>query len=257
MDLLTLFRNYLLGKSQNSSSSTVKNYVADVNHFQKWYQETYKTSFTPEKITTKDVDNFMSFLGDMKYSGATIDRHKSSLRNFFQFLTTQSLIPQNPFTTVPQSNTVSNDFYGLKDFKNFLYSQGRGQNTIKNYVSDLQHFLDWIDKTHEDYDVSKEARLGKINAPSISEYTNRLVNVLKLSPASINRKLSSIRQYTQWATNQGLLPKNPFSENVIARSEATKQSIEIATPSLPVGLTKAEDNQELTANNLVEQPTVP
>jgi len=50
----------------------------------------------------------------------------------------------------------------------------------------------------------------KITAKNITAYQKRLADELKLSPATIKRRVSSIRKFCEWAQKQGYLEVNPF-----------------------------------------------
>ncbi|PJE67353.1 hypothetical protein COU95_02920, partial [Candidatus Shapirobacteria bacterium CG10_big_fil_rev_8_21_14_0_10_40_9] len=50
----------------------------------------------------------------------------------------------------------------------------------------------------------------KITAKKITAYQKRLAEELKLSPATVKRRLSSIRKFCEWAQKQGYLEENPF-----------------------------------------------
>src|SRR3989344_9207919 len=97
MDILNQFRNYLLKQGILPSVSTVKNYLADIRHFQNWFSETYAHTFDTSQITIHHVQKFISSLQKSSYSQTTIDRHTSSLRKFFEFLKNENIVPENPF----------------------------------------------------------------------------------------------------------------------------------------------------------------
>lgn len=50
----------------------------------------------------------------------------------------------------------------------------------------------------------------KVSKQSISAYQERLANVLKLSPATVNRRISALRKFCAWAEKEGYLKENPF-----------------------------------------------
>src|SRR5207245_1340200 len=73
-------------------------------------------------------------------------------------------------------------------------------------------------------------KMEKINSTTISQYKNRLLSVAKLSPSSVNRKLSSMRLYCQWAKGEGYLSQNPF-DGANLLNEGYSQELE---PEIPI-----------------------
>lgn len=232
MGLLLLFRNYLLNQDGKSSISTAKNYLADARHFTNWFEQTYSIHFDPKTINASHLAGFVLSLQKAGYTPATIERHMSSLRKLFQFLKSESALAQSPFDQ-RDSKSVPTDPFRLRDFKNYLYVVGQKPNTIKNYFLDISQFVSWVEKVYDDYRVSDKAKLAKINSQTILEYTKRLLTVLRLSEASVNRKLSSLRQYCQWAKEKGYLLENPFVKNQLAIAS------EEPLPKLPLGPVQA------------------
>ena len=55
----------------------------------------------------------------------------------------------------------------------------------------------------------------KITAKNITAYQKRLADELKLSPATVKRRVSSIRKFCEWAQKQGYLETNPFLKRVM------------------------------------------
>ena len=51
---------------------------------------------------------------------------------------------------------------------------------------------------------------SKINQQSILAYQKKLAEDLNLSPATVKRRLSSIRKFCDWAQKEGYLQENPF-----------------------------------------------
>lgn len=241
---IVLFQNYLA--SQISSANTVKNYVADIKHFQKWFAQEKNQPFDPRIVTTNDIENFTISLKQTKFAPATIERKVSSLRKFFGFLKDKNLIETNPLDPPAgrMKLEISKDPYHLTDFKNFLYVSNAQSNTIKNYIHDVSHFISWLDEVIPDYHVSSEAKMARISADALSEYKKRLLDMLRLSPASVNRKLSSLRKYCQWANEQGLLSVNPFSVVSLRLPDNRSISSSVRPTGEPINLEPTTENRE-------------
>ena len=143
MDLPELFKEFLSSSPQGASSLTVKNYLADVKQFIRWYESFFNRSFTPDEITFQTISSYKNSLTGPPARGAglsasSIDRHISSLRKFFKFLKLEGHVSQNPFEENAKSQKPVLDPWRLKDFKNFLYVYNSSHLTIKNYIIDIR-----------------------------------------------------------------------------------------------------------------------
>ena len=55
---------------------------------------------------------------------------------------------------------------------------------------------------------------NKITPSLIKDYQERLRRELKLSPATIDRKLSSLRRFCAWAERENYLEESPFGPQI-------------------------------------------
>lgn len=89
------------------------------------------------------------------------------------------------------------------NFAQFLTESERSTYTIKNYLCDLDSFTLWL-----------KSKGNKVFAPTLitptdlREYKYYLDETLQLKPQSINRKLSSLRSFLNWALKEGYFPDN-------------------------------------------------
>lgn len=155
MSLPEFFKNYL--KIQKVSPITIKNYLADVNHFLEWlaqktgirYQIAGKAIFglfTQETIEEYKTDQIANT------PRSTINRRLSALRKFGQFGKSQEWISENPANKVANAQFTSEESKPtsevlLEKFQRHLTQDGISPITIKNYLSDLRHFLGWLKAT--------------------------------------------------------------------------------------------------------------
>ena len=96
-----------------------------------------------------------------------------------------------------------------KFFKLYLISQGCSPITVKNYLSDIKNFFDWLaQKTGVHYQIAGKAVFGIFTKETILEYQQDLLSA-KTPPSTINRHLSALRKLGQFARNQGWLSENP------------------------------------------------
>ena len=165
MNLPELFKNYL--KVQRVSAVTAKNYLADINQFLQWLAQ--KTGikhqiagkaifglFTAETIEEYKTDQLLQHT-----PLSTINRRLSALRKFGQFGKERGWITDNPASKIAnlhlreEQKTPDSTSDGgrmdssevLTDFQKHLEKERVSQITIKNYLSDLRHFLGWLGET--------------------------------------------------------------------------------------------------------------
>jgi len=104
----------------------------------------------------------------------------------------------------------------INNFRNYLLKKNiSNPTTLKNYLSDLRHFINWYEKSfgipfgpselNQDlvklYEGTSGASLPAGGQVNHSE---------KMSHASIKRRLSSLRQFARFAVENKYVEKNPF-----------------------------------------------
>ena len=205
MNLLSLFKDYLSSQNKPSSKSTIKNYASDLKFFIKWAEQNYSFNFDPKLINADIIENFKRSNVD-RISASSLDRHISSIRKFFLFLKEQNYIGSFPFEKSTPENK-NEDLWHINKFKNHLYSGGSSGITIKNYLIDIRQFLDWVQRVtnvKDAWNVKDQNIFNKINPEIIEEYKKRLLSE-GFSPLTINRKLSSIRNFVRWAMKEKII----------------------------------------------------
>jgi len=151
MNLPELFRLYL--ESEKFNPVTVRNYVADLNHFLNWLA--VKTGIKSQVagkaifglLTQETIEEYKTDLAQKKASQATINRCLSALRKFAQFGQVHGWIAENQVALVSNlpSSQPSIKEKVLTDFQKQLEKEKVSRLTIKNYLSDLRHFLNWLE----------------------------------------------------------------------------------------------------------------
>jgi integrase/recombinase XerD len=77
----------------------------------------------------------------------------------------------------------------IDDFRRALELDDKSNNTKDSYCSDIQEFLKWFVDTYlKEFD-------GQILEQDAREFKSYLLNIRKLKPASINRKLGALRSF--------------------------------------------------------------
>lgn len=100
---------------------------------------------------------------------------------------------------------------GLERYGSYLRErQDLAPDTVRNYLSDLRQFAAFCEATWaEGEEASEPFSPSDVTTPTITLYRSHLKNVLELKPASINRHMISIKRYFGWATDEGLVGRNP------------------------------------------------
>lgn len=147
----------LSGLSQNS----IKFYKSDISSFVSWFKlELRKTGILAEDF--KDILPFVKLSFGESYKknlilgstpAVTINRKLSVLRRFSSFLYSKEFLSfdfaknlQN-ISIAPSPKAIN--FHAItEDFRKHLEENKASKNTIKNYLADVHHFLNWIDTHH-------------------------------------------------------------------------------------------------------------
>ena len=80
--------------------------------------------------------------------------------------------------------------------------------SIRNYLSDLRHFIAW-------YETEREAQVHDcftpqgITTPALTRYRTYLQTARRQKPASVNRSLISLKRYFGWASQHHLISYDP------------------------------------------------
>lgn len=219
MDIVTNFKQYLLAEKKPPSSITIKNYLADVRKFLTWYSDRFQIPFIPTDFTRDVIVAYQTAINsrnNSSYASArSAKRYISSLRRFADFFVASGVSNSNPFSN-PLKSYPPSDPYFINEFKGFLFTEHAKNVTIKNYSADLKQFIDWLTRvTNEDVtitDTNFSSLLASIDNIILEQYKIRLLNEAKLSPLSINRKLSSIRRYIRWLSEKGIITNNLLAQ---------------------------------------------
>jgi integrase/recombinase XerD len=91
----------------------------------------------------------------------------------------------------------------IEDFKGYLLEKDRSKNTIKSYSQDLYFFLNWI---YQRYDYQNS--VTDITSVDIKDYERELKSNSLIAPTTINRRLVSLKQWTEFMSTYGYTPFN-------------------------------------------------
>ena len=130
--------------------------------------------------------------------------------------------------------SIINDFLSCLIEKEDLSAK-----TIKEYKSDMKHFANWL----ENIDTIEEniwSDLKNIAITTLMRYRNNMQNEIKLMPATINRRIITLKRFFDWAIDSDLITVNPSKQIKLVPAEKTS----------PRRMTEKEESQFI---NAVEQ----
>lgn len=90
------------------------------------------------------------------------------------------------------------------EFEQYLQEQDRSQNTIDAYSQDMRGFSSWFFDTNQE-----ELSPTSLTPQDIKQYKYFLLLEKKAAPATINRKIISIKTYCKWANKSGIIDYDP------------------------------------------------
>ena len=91
----------------------------------------------------------------------------------------------------------------LRSFASFLEEAERSPVTIKNYLCDLKYFEKWFEQK-----TNQKLSPDLITPTDLRDYKHYLSEVLLLKPKTVNRKLSSLKTFLNWACAEELIPEH-------------------------------------------------
>ncbi len=152
--LLSSFTVYL--QELGVSPLTIKNYKSDLNHFSAWLiLKVRSLGISAEKlseclpfISKKISVDYRNFLMENSVPHITINRRLSSLRHLAKFLVSSQILDFDFMDELPNldfSSKRSNPFSIIGEFEKHLATEKASESTIKNYLSDIRHFLTWLE----------------------------------------------------------------------------------------------------------------
>jgi len=110
----------------------------------------------------------------------------------------------------------------------FLKSTGISRVSIKNYLSDLRKFLNWLKNLTVSGDtetLSEESFvIQNFNLSNLTAYKKYLIEITT-PEKSLNRSLSALRKFGEFARDQNWLRDNPAKKISNFQTEAKTQAV--------------------------------
>jgi|GEM_PF-4686233 len=100
----------------------------------------------------------------------------------------------------------------LNKYENYLRTQGRSENTIKNYCCDLNKFIKYFEEVKGQGDV-----FYSISVIDLMEYVNYIKfhcgkNNTEANPKTINRNISTLKKFYEWMKKCNIIHYNDMKE---------------------------------------------
>jgi len=92
----------------------------------------------------------------------------------------------------------------LSEFKSHLKASSKTLITIKNYLSDIRHFLGWVISNEAQTDEQEPNLINHFTPTTPSEYKNYLI-ANETPVSTINRRFTTVRLFLYWMYKQNLI----------------------------------------------------
>ncbi|WP_223070529.1 tyrosine-type recombinase/integrase [Paenibacillus caui] len=112
------------------------------------------------------------------------------------------------------SETVSAFIYKLETHEDL------NPKTIKGYASDLRHFVEWFE-TSMFQEETVTFQIEDVATPTLTRYRETMQKKMKLKPTTINRRLVTIKRFFEWASDTGLIKRDPAKPVKLVPEEKT------------------------------------
>ena len=144
----------------NLSKNSIRFYKSDVLDFSSWLISQIRSTGafveclkdTIPFLKKSHTFSYKIYLIQNKTAVKTINRMLSTLTKFYEFLSREGIISfdlcrdlENIPISLKPSNLIPNI---INNFEKFLLLEKASRNTIKNYLADVRHFLNWIESKH-------------------------------------------------------------------------------------------------------------
>lgn len=102
--------------------------------------------------------------------------------------------------------------------------EGISPYTIRGYLADIRKFAQW-------FDLSNGEAMGESNvtAVDVRNYKEYLQTVKKYKPATINRRISTLRAFFSWAIEKGLVEESPVQVRNVEEPQTAPRSLDEKT----------------------------
>ncbi|WP_288925338.1 tyrosine-type recombinase/integrase [Aminobacterium colombiense] len=120
---------------------------------------------------------------------------------------------KGPETTTPtngQTGKITQEFLSA-----LAANEDLQQKTINEYGGDLRHFISWAQGS------GQLLRIQDVAIPTLTRYREWMQNEMTLKPATINRRLITLKRFFEWAHDHGHTTFNPAKPIRLVPEEKT------------------------------------
>ncbi len=150
----------------------------------------------------------------------------------------------------------------VENFKYWLVAEKTAKNTplskatLKNYASDLRHFLGWsilkLKRQNEKLKIDQlppRELIPLVDKTLIEEYKQYLTSN-KIPLKTVNRRLSTLRKFFSFCINQGWIEENPAKKVknrvVSSKTQVAKSTIDLINEFKKYLISKKTSDQQIT-----------
>jgi len=152
------FNKYL--RNLGLSANTHKNYRSDISHFTGWIILKIRTFGSYVETLTEAipfishdlVSEYKAYMTENSTPVKTVNRRLSTLRHLSKFLVASQIIDEDFMSGIENSiefkevkEARMSDHPSIGEFRSYLESEKISPNTIKNYLSDIHQFMEWLE----------------------------------------------------------------------------------------------------------------
>lgn len=95
-------------------------------------------------------------------------------------------------------------------FITYLKNRNLSERTLQEYSSDIKHFISWYEYHY--MDSSNQVVIfpfAQINKPELESYIETMLKIGELKPSTINRRISTLKLFFDWAYHTSYSKRNP------------------------------------------------
>ncbi len=144
-DLVEILQGFSLWlNSKSYSSSTIRNYLSDINAYFIFFRNSkpaHLNASTFDESTIFSSDTVSSYLQTIQKNPA-YSRYLSSLSKFFQYSIDQNLVKIDPLKQAKKIKKPSIENI-ISNYQSFLIKKHFSSSTIRNYLNDLRQYIDF------------------------------------------------------------------------------------------------------------------
>ena len=100
---------------------------------------------------------------------------------------------------------------GKQTIQDFIYvlttHEDLNPKTLKEYASDIKHFISWFETAGHQEEVIFQ--IADVTTPTLTRYREASQKVMGLKPATINRRLITLKRFFDWAVSESKIRRDP------------------------------------------------